>query len=301
MKNNNKWFSIIIALGLVVLINLIAINILDYIIPFWKETKNIENSVVSYYQADSAVEEALFYLKKNDFKAWTEWSYSNWTVIAKNYNITASWSVLPKAWEWNSEYDKNWDTLSIWNPIQLEIWYNNVLFTNALFAFRVPKINSLANLTLSWTSVLPIINWQISSQNNTLNASSWTYIFSNKSLSNLICSSSQNFTDCDLNINTFDWIDLDWNLIQIWNYYNSNCIWVWSWCILKFSIVNKIETPSWIKIPYLEWRFDFWTKKPPLKYSIIETSWKSYWYKKDLKVKIPQQSTNEAFDFTVFQ
>jgi hypothetical protein len=40
--------------------SLLAIYILEYIIPFSKNTKNIEHSVSAYYQADSGIEDALY-------------------------------------------------------------------------------------------------------------------------------------------------------------------------------------------------------------------------------------------------
>lgn len=298
MKNNNKWFSIVIALWLVLLINLIVINILEYIIPFSKDTKDIENSVVSYYQADTGIENALFYLKQNDYIPWT-FSSTTFTTnpISSLYNIDANWVILPKPWEWNSEYDSNWDQLAIWNPIQLEIWGDRVDFNNDEFAFRIPNLKDWTNLTLSWTS-LAIINWQISSENNTLNATGSYIIADDICMSGISCDNPGDFIDFNKS-----WIDLNNSLITSYDFYNENCSWVWSWCILKLSIINKLETDNILNpilVPYLEWRFKF-NKDIPLRYSIINTSWKAYWYKNDLKIRIPQQTTNEAFDFTVFQ
>jgi hypothetical protein len=34
---------------------------------------------------------------------------------------------------------------------------------------------------------------------------------------------------------------------------------------------------------------------------LIEASGKAYGFKKDLEVQVPQQTVNQAFDFTVFQ
>lgn len=126
MKKNNKWFSIVIAMWLVIFINLIAIWIIDYIIPFSKSTRNIENSIVAYYQANSAIEDALYYLKENNYDAWTQWNIDfSGSIVDNKYNIIALWNEIPASWEWNSEYDLDWNQIAMWNPIQLEIWWIN--------------------------------------------------------------------------------------------------------------------------------------------------------------------------------
>ena len=298
MKKNNKWFSIIMALWLVIFINLIAISIIDYIIPFSKNTKGIENSIVSYYQAETWIENALYVLKWQ--VAWTESSTGLTSdAISSAFNITARWNILPPSWDWNSEYDSDWNQIAMWNPIQLEIWKWNIDFNSEDIEvnFKVPDLNwtdNLTNLILSWsTNNLPIINWQLSSQNNTLNATG-SYIITADEICDINNSCSV------LNLSWFIWIDLNWDEDSIEDFYSAEC-WIWLWCILKLSVINKLEDDvNNISIPYLEWKMEF-DSFVPLRYSIIETEGKAYWYKKNLKVRVPQQTTNEAFDFTVFQ
>jgi len=45
MKRNKKALSLVIAMGLTLVMALLAIYILEYMIPFSKNTKNIEQSV----------------------------------------------------------------------------------------------------------------------------------------------------------------------------------------------------------------------------------------------------------------
>jgi len=295
-KNNKKWFSLVLALWLVIFMTLITLNILDYIIPFSKETKDIENSVVAYYQANSWIENALYYLKTKDFKPGTE---NNSTlisnVIRNNYEITAVWNVLPPVWEWNSEFDENWNQIALWNAIQLEIWYWKVDFNKAEFAFKVPDfVGSTSDLILDWDGNSPVINWQISSPNNTLN-SDWSYLKVND-----IWNSNDEFSDIELEFWTRDWIDLLENNYKIEDFYTNNCIWTSSGCILKLSLLNNIKLVSGPNIPYLEWQIDF-DQAVPLRYFTIKTTGNAYSYKKTLEIKIPQKTTNEAFDFTIFQ
>ena len=61
-----------------------------------------------------------------------------------------------------------------------------------------------------------------------------------------------------------------------------------------------MELTNWNKIPYLEWKMKN-SNDMPLRYTIIKTKWRSIDFEKSLDVKIPQQTVNEAYDFTVFQ
>ena len=305
MKKNKKWFSIIIVLWLIILINLITIWILEYVIPFSKNTIWIENSSKAYYQANSWLENVLYDFKDKD--AWYEtWKTINTSSpVDYSYKITGSWISLPPAWEWNSDYDSDWNTISSWNPIQLEIWYGKFDIegdTCAKVHFRVPNMDFINNKILSWAiNNFPIINWQISNNNNTLNAT-WSYISANE-----ICASHESNlnVNCRIKFKGRQWVDLNGNQglpEEAGKFVTNNCFGVWSWCILKLSVINKLETDVWnISIPYLEWQFLIDSYNLPLRYSKLEAEWKSYWYKKKLDIKVSQETTNEAFDFTVFQ
>ncbi len=300
MKKNNKWFSIVLAMWLVIFINLLALSILEYVIPFLNSTKQIENSMVAYYQANSWIEEALYVMKEKE-----PWDIDNdlfdtdflGGVIDYKYDLTTEWKLLPPIWEWNSEYNDWWNQIAMWNPIQLEIWNKIDIFDSTDFYFRVPDLDWNWELELDWDS-MAIVNWQISSENNTLN-SSGSYLRSSD-----ICDSCIIWDICSCNIIDFSWIkwvDLNWTYpYEIEDFYDNEC--QTSSCILKLSVINELKAESdSIFVPYLEWKIDFWTKEVPLRYSKISTIWKAYWYRKDLEVKISQETTNEAFDFTVFQ
>ncbi len=311
MKNywNRHAFALILAMWLVIFMVLIAFFILEYMIPFSRNTKGIENASRAYYQAESGIEEALYFVNSNIL--WSE-EHINYTsnTLAYKLDVTASWTILPKPWEGNSEFkDTDWNTdwniIRSWDPIQLEIWNNEFPswnFSAVKFFFKVPDLNpSWSEVLAWWTS--PIINWQLSSDNNSLNATgSWIYAGDiNVDLRTWVVMfnwSSSNVEGIKFN----KWIDLDGNPNDLnwasW-FYASNC-WVGSWCTLKMSVINKLRLTDWTPVPYIEWKIETWTNIP-LRYTIIETSWKSYGFKKDLKVKVPQQTVNEAFDFTVFQ
>lgn len=295
MQKNKKALSLVLAIGLTLVMSLLALFILDYIVPFSKQTKQIEQSVVAYYKADSAIEDALYFLNNNSLWSEKHKNFSN-SKIDYKLDIISSWSILPPSQEGNSEFNKDYNIIKVWEPIQLEIWYNKINPNNFKIYFKVPDLdyNSLTEEKLVNTSSW-IINWQLNAQNNTLN-SSWSYIKWSE-----ICNS--NNTCSEIILWWRAWRDLQDNLITFSNFYTNNC-WTWKSCILKLSVINELkgQNDSWINIniPYLEWKIDAGSNIP-LRYRIIKAKWRAYWFEKSLKVRIPQKTTNEAYDFTVFQ
>jgi hypothetical protein len=293
-KNNKKWFSLIIAMGLVVVMSLAAVFILDYIIPFSKNVSWLENSSKAYYQANIWIENALLEISQNDFgfESLNNLENNTTAVIDSGYAIVANGSSLPPVWEGNSEYDHDRNRISPGKPIQLEVWNGSVADWNNFGLFmRVPDLNENgynangSNTDEVVDSLWPIIYWQLSSVDNILFATG----------SSLESSEIQWFTQ------SLWWRNgqtLDGTLMDFDDYYSNNC-WVWKKCSLKLSVINELKTNG-IQIPYLEWRI-FTHGSIALRYAKISASWQSYGYRKDIQIKIPQQTVNEAFDLTIFQ
>lgn len=298
MIKNKKWSSLLLAMWLVIVISLLAYTMLEYVIPFSRSIRWIENSSKAYYQANSWIEEGLYkvYLRNgswiiNNTDEYLSWFSSNTSAEYKTYS---SWSLLPPIWEWNSEFDEDWNIISSGLPVQLVVW-NWMLVSDFEIAFRVPNLDDdiLSTETLSW-GTLEIVNWQLSSNSNSLYASGSIIKASE------ILNSDEDFSNASSIMNN-DWRLLNWWTETFNNFYTDECDNSGSWCILKFSVVNKLETSNSISIPYLEWKIDFDTSVVPRRYTKIEAWWKANWYKKWLEVKIAWQTVNEAFDFTVFQ
>ena len=291
MKNtaqNHSWFSIVIAILMTALIGLTAIYILEYIIPFGRNVKWVENASKSFYLAQSWIEESLWFLSQNNI--WDQDAKALSTLSEDfGYTIIANGSQIPLDERWNSEYNNNYNTLSKNNPIQLQIW-NDLInnWSTVSLDLRVPATLDNGGAYSVWWTTDPIVNWQISSPENTLNSDgSWF-------TANDINSSSQ------INIWTRRWIDLQWNTSSISTFYASNC--VTQVCALKISVIEDMRaTVSNSFLPYLEYQIDFWSSVVPLRFAQIESSWKSFWFRKDLEANIPQLTLDEAFDFTVLQ
>lgn len=296
MKNNKNAFSLILAMGLVLISSLLAYTLLEYMIPFWKNVKGIENSTKAYYQANNWIERGLYHFStRTNLRAETSKNYTS--LIDYKFSTFSSWNILPSTWFWSSDFDKNWDTISLSNPIQLSIWNWFVTAINTLRLFlRVPDLDRWPLLeTLAWW-ILPIVNRQISSPSMTLNSNSWSIIKANQ-----ICPST--WACSWIQLSTLpNWTLLNWSAMNIWTFYSTYCTGT-NKCILKFSVINDLKTtwtPS-VTIPYLEWRLTSWTNILPLRYSRIESSWKSLDFTKSLEVRVPQETVSEAFDFTIFQ
>ena len=286
-QKNTWWFSLVIAILLTLVMILLVLYILEYIIPYKKTIKWIENSSNAFYQTEWAVEEWLYFFK---WRSWTSQFNDNSTSFLTNnvgnqYSTSSKGDVIPPAYKWNSTYDKSFNTISSSNSIQLEIWNISWLTSTEIF-IQAPDIDRITASLAWWTK--PIINWQLSSINDTLNSD----------VSSLI-------TATDIN----NWWSIDF-FTKIWNrlwvsatqtfnsFYLAECA---SDCVLKISIINELKASSHnIIFPYLEYKIE--TNKPiPLRYSRIIADWKSYGFQKELEVRVPQQTTNQAFDFTVFQ
>jgi hypothetical protein len=285
---------------LVVLITITAFVILSYMVPFSRWIKWIENSTNAYYLAYAWIEKALYHVKTRPFINSETWSVMPNTAIWYSYNTFSSWTQIPLPGSWNSEFDKDYNIISPAEPLQLEVWkwYQTNNWNSVSFLFRVPNLdnNSSTTETLSW-GTLPVINWLLSSQNNTLIASG-TYLKANDVKSSNVTSWVNIFSSTS----AFRfWSTLSWSSVDFQTYYSNNC-WPSSWCTLKFSIINQLElTTNKTKIPYLEYKITWLSNNFPDRYTKIKSSWKSYWFQKNLEVRVPQQTVNQALDFTVFQ
>jgi len=203
-------------------------------------------------------------------------------------DIVANGSQVPLNSTWNSEYDNNFNTLSPGNPIQLEVWDGMVSNWNTVsFNIRVPNTTWWTSYSLFWW-VEPAVNWQLSTPSSTLNSDN-TSITANE-----VNSAST------ISLSTRDGVDLDGNTERFRDFYSSNCT-SWVSCILKLSLVSELVSTTGVSLPYLEYQISFWASNVPLRFIQINTSGKSYGFRKDLYIKVPQLTVWEAFDFTVLQ
>lgn len=299
MKNNKKWFSIVFAMWMALISTLMVIYMLEYMIPFSKNVKGIENSTAAYYQTISAIEEALYFITVESSTLTSEsWTILPWWAKWYAFQTYSSWTTLPSPWYGNSEFDTNWSRLRTWEPVQIRlpawiIWNN----TSPKIFFRIP---SFTGGTVSIDTLLPLtdefINWQLSGTGNTLNSIStsrfkWSDIYDSWTSPPWIA------------LNNKSWKNLSDTALDIEAFYGSNCTVDFA-CTLKLSVINtlkwKIGWFWWKVIPYLEYKIVF-PINVPSNIVRINVKWKSYGFQKEFDIYSPRESLIEAYDFTVFQ
>lgn len=308
MKKNNSWTSIILAMWLVMLIVLTSQFILSYIIPFAKWIKWVENASIAYYQANSWIEEAMWTRSQNNYWYETTLAMDSSEAQDYSYNIEAKWSNIPPIWNWNSDFNINRNKIWINEPIQLVLYdefkkkISNIDFNKTWFYFYVPHTNSDdSNMSFSWNLNIDIINWQLSWSWNTVNAID--------RIDGTLINWSKEASPTKVILWNKDWKDLYNPDTPQDLQYRWGLIWVDDLPVLKLSVVNKLEwwwIWYWWNLPFLEYEANFQdiNSQPveiPIRYTRIKTSWKSYWFTKNLEFRMPQVTTNQAFDFTVFQ
>lgn len=294
MKHSKKWFSILVAMSLVILFSLIALFILDYMIPFSRNIKWVENASNAYYQANAGIEQVLWHHGEN--MVWYQtWNTLSLTPVDFSFDLFAIWTVLPPSWEGNSEYNNDWNILRQGEPIQLEIWDNVInSWSDFKLYVRVPNLDNNISTWEELTGTKAVVNWQLTSKNNALN-SSWSQLMAGSVNASNLSKSLMDIFD----FTWAQWVDLSDIPMNLSPFYANEC-WSGSGCILKLSVINSLDLLSGQKAPYLEWQLDAWWDIP-LRYAVIESSGKSYGFKKDLKIRVPQTTVSEAFDFTIFQ
>ena len=291
-------------MGIVLSISLTVIFLLEYILPFAKDTKNIEFSSNAFYQSYSATEQAAKLLLDENNSAGQEYS-DPLTIWGQNdvaYNIEAAWNTLPPPWEWNSEYDPNWNTISQWNPLQLEIG-GDVWNNGTSIRFRVPDVedgSGLLSNTKPKNQTGWLLSWQLAWENDMLNGVQWYTGFNEDIQWDDFASWILNFELKDSNGLPLTWVDSsDKETFQ--SFYSSNCSWT-DKCTLRFYVINDLILSNWAsKLPYLEYQISSSTTDIPLQYAQINASGYSYGFKKDFVSRIPQQQVSEAIGITVFQ
>lgn len=327
--NNKKGISIVIWIWVVAIILLTAYVILDFIVPFMRSTNWVENTSIAYYEAYSWVEDAMININnRTNLSDEPLGSSDSWNSKSYNYNTLAKWWVIPRSWYWNSEFNTDYNRISQSDPIQLEVWGNILTdWNNIKFYFRVPdnddqtkKLESQESqsrkVDANWNVIFdtyptPIIIWSLSSSDKTLNTQDMNIATWNHIDSNLITANKINNWSSWFDIWFRYWVIYGWTVVA-WKpvddekrfdaFYSENC-WSSKSCILRIMVVNnvKLNDSKNTPLPYLEYKLDFWDNTVPDRYTIVETSGRSQDFKRNLEIRIPQQTITEALDFTVIQ
>lgn len=149
---NQRGSGLIVALVITGLIAIMMIALLERLVPSSRNVRGVENSVVAYYLAGSAIEQALATLQVQNpghmadtdtTNTNLENSYSN----GSSYAIAEAVQMIPEAGKGTSEYDSNWSIVGPGKPVQLYIPASfTTEFVDAVIDLRVPSVSSTDTL-----------------------------------------------------------------------------------------------------------------------------------------------------------
>lgn len=291
-------FSIVLALGLTLLLSFTGLYLLEYMIPFSRNVKWVENASKAFYESYAGIEDALYDASQNEI-----WYVNSDSFAGYDYDIDAMGTVLPKSGDGDSWYDADRNQISQEKPLQILIWRGRLSWglgsDRIRMSLRIPDLDRDSTFDESFDTSPDddIIFWQLASQSDVLSAS-WSLIDETDINSTLDVSATPSSTAYEF------WqqngVRLDGTSQQFRGFYNANCVWA-NECVLKIAVIHPLEgSVSNTSIPYLEYQII--TDAPiPLRFSQIESDGSSFGFTKKLKVALPQRTTNAAFDFTVFQ
>ncbi|MDP5039197.1 MAG: hypothetical protein NWP80_02015 [Candidatus Gracilibacteria bacterium] len=289
MKKDKKGAAIVVGMFLMIVVTITMYVLLGQIVPFSKTTSGLKNTSNSYYQAYAGIENSLLEIKKDSITLNTNPSFPSGDISNKS-KITIRGSLLPPVGKGNSD-NKNYSKISPGNPIQLELPVNltNTNINNARLCFKVP--DGLGD----FNGNNDIIFWTLSSSDDTLNG---TELIKGDDIknSNIQCTASNGFIIGSKKGNNLSGVE-----DTFLSFYNSNCKTTVK-CTLRLSVINplKVGIGSGTQISHLDYQIRM-GGIINLYHSIIESSGKSFGFKKDIEVQVPQTTLNQAFDFTVFQ
>ena len=286
-----SWFSIALAMWLVLILSFTGLYLLEYMIPFSKNIKWVENASQAFYESYSGIEESL--LLVYSWSIWDDYLRLHTGDEGFAYSVSSSGTSIPLAGKWNSDYDTDWNQLSLQQPISLFVWRNRLSSGWAdriELRLRIPDLDRISATPedLKWVNEDFVI-WQLSSQRDSLTVASWSLIAEN------------NIDGSDIRLWQETWSPLRWADQNFSAFYNDQCDDVDEECILKISIINPlVDGSNDAVIPYLEYQIGTDTTIP-FTHSFIVSEGKSLWFTKTLQYNAPINATSSAFDFTVLQ
>lgn len=287
MKHTTGWFSILLALWLMLILSLTGLYLLEYMVPFSRNVKGIENASKAFYQSYGALESSI--IETYSWAKITKWyepssiEFTS-TPLWSSSSVISSGSTIPFAGRGNSEIDSDWNQLSLTKPVSIFVWRNRLSsWANINLRLRIPN-----SWNLKWADDDFVI-WQLSSQTWSLTVASGALI-------------SENDMDWNnISLWTQLWTSLSWSNETFEAFYSANCDSLSEECVLKISVINPlISDANNSSIPYLEYQISS-NRVLPFQESYIRAGWKSYGFRKKLEVVLPHRTTSSAFDFTVLQ
>lgn len=299
---SQKWSALIVALVTLTLITMMSTVFFERVFRFSERSNGIENSNAAYYKALWNIEDALYTGWVNKY---TPWNIKNKTVTASvkstsgsSITVGTGGTTIPMPWMWNSQYNKNYNIISLSEPVQVVI-PDAINWSTVKFKFRIPPIPNTSTGIFNWAlNNTGYILWTLASSGASLFASGELEIFQWKDL-----------TDTDLSIELKNGTTNSWSASAFTAFYASSYIGINGAdclnykCTLKLSLIRPVptaDTPS-RNMTFLEYQITWLNKSIPSQYMNIHAEWYSYWFLRSRDIQFPQITTNTALDFAVLQ
>ena len=299
MKYAHTGFSIVLALGLMLLLSFTGLYLIEYMIPYSRSIKGIENASQTFFESYSGVEDALYSVYSQE---WEQDAKTLWSDSRYSYNIISNGTILPPVWWWNSPYDPDWNILSLDDPISLKVWKNRLNSWSNRFelSLRIPDINTdgIRDSLKTSDGVDDVVIWQLSSGNETIFSRSGSLV-SEWDINNGVI----DLTDLWNGTKYSQGITLGWEERSFQWFYNNNsspCNNEDNECVLQLSLLRELRSDDDTILPFLEYKIQT-TWDIPTRFFHLESQGISFGFNKTLRVSVPQQTTNSAFNFTIFQ
>ncbi|MDD4529946.1 MAG: hypothetical protein PHO80_00125 [Candidatus Gracilibacteria bacterium] len=291
LKRNKNGIALILGILVVCGISTIAVFLLERITGISNNTKGIENSTIAYYNAVSAIEEGLFNMTKTNPGAENSGSGGSIYKGGYSYVLKAMALNVPESEEGNSIYDRDYNIISPFDPIELTLPATIIAgsWNNIKFQFKTPSLGGTTTLSGGTGSC---ITWVLYGSGTTAFASGSQITFEKIDNTEIILggksgvsltgsgNSFKEFYDSNDSINPF--------------YCNQGK------CKLKLFLVDKLVNTNGQPIPFLEYKITGFSNAIPSEYATITANGYSYGFKKTIILKRQQLTTSEYFDYTVF-
>jgi hypothetical protein len=299
--SDQKWSALIIALVVLTMMTMMTTVFFERVFRFSERSNGIENSNAAYYKALWSIETALYTGSVNKY---TPWNIKNITANAAMKSATGSalaastgGTTIPVPGKWNSPYDKNYNIISLSEPVQIVI-PEGITWGSVQFQFRIPPIQN-TNTGVAVGTNSGYILWTLASSGVSLFASGESEIFRasmlDDSLQSIVLKEWTTNSWSSSSFNTFYTSNLYLSPISLGNACTNYK------CTLKLSLIRPVPTADNRTMTFLEYKISGFTTSIPSQYMDLHAEWYSYGFLRSRDIQFPQITTNTALDFAVLQ
>jgi hypothetical protein len=295
---------LIIAMILTGLISMAGIYLLDAVMPPIRSVQGITNANGAYYQARSAMEQALYEMSRDNPSYERIGSSGSTTGSGSKFSIAAANTTVPTPGSGTSDFDADWNRLGKYDPVELRIDRSDIDFNNVKIDFRVPNVSGTGSdiTKLSGTGNLAMITWILSGDGKTLVSNDNGYI----TLADINASEMTLGTRIGIygtgSTTTFEafYSNNPASTNGLGNCSNSTP------CFLKFTLNRTLEIDPDSKgvirsAPYLEYRITGLNAPIAEQFATITTRGYFGGYARETVRKLEQFATNTSINFTIFK